>query len=339
MKIAINGFGRIGRLLLRGIYEYSYPGLDIVAINATSDPKTVAHLFTYDSLHGNYKGSVNVQKDAIDLGRGPIKILAERDPAKINWKDLGVDMVFECTGQFVTKEQAAVHLKAGAKKVMISAPGKEVDLTVVYGLNHTQITPQHDVVSSASCTTNCLAPLASVLHDTVGIEKGFMTTIHAYTGDQRLLDGTHRDLRRGRAAALSIVPTSTGAAKALGEVLPALKGKLSGTAMRVPVPNVSAVDLVFTSSRDTTAEELNDALKTASEGALKGVMRYCDVPLVSTDFNHDPHSTVVDSLETSVTGGNLCRVLAWYDNEWGFSMRMLDTAKWMAENITMGKAT
>lgn len=325
MRLAINGFGRIGRLLLRGIYEGQLKDLEIVAINSTSNAKTCAHLFQWDSVHGPYKGEVKVTESGIDLGRGEIKVFAQRDPSTLPWRALDIDVVLECTGDFVDRDSAEQHLHAGAKKVLISAPAKDPDITIVYGVNHQNLKPEHNLISSASCTTNCLAPVAKVLHETCGIERGFMTTIHAYTGDQRLVDGTHKDLRRARSAGLSMVPTTTGAAKSVALVLPDLKGKLDGTAIRVPVANVSVIDFCFDAIKKTSSEELNNAFTKASETDLKGVLTTNEMPLVSTDFNHNPFSAIVDLSETKVMDGTFGRVLAWYDNEWGFAMRMLDT--------------
>ncbi|MGB0669987.1 MAG: type I glyceraldehyde-3-phosphate dehydrogenase [Rhodospirillales bacterium] len=326
IRIAINGFGRIGRLALRALIEKSRSDVVVVGINDLGSVATNAHLLRYDSVHGPFPGTVTVTGDSMDVGQGPIKVTAERDPTKLPWKELGVDVVYECTGIFVARDKAAAHLEAGAKKVLISAPGKEADLTVVYGVNHDKLTGEHVVVSNASCTTNCLAPVASVLHKLVGIEKGYMTTVHSYTGDQPVLDTLHSDLRRARAGAMSMIPTSTGAAKAVGLVLPELKGKLDGSAIRVPTPNVSLVDLTFNAARATTADEINAAIKAAAEGPLKGILQYLDEPLVSIDLNHNPHSSVFDSSGTTVMEGTLVRVMSWYDNEWGFSNRMSDTA-------------
>ncbi len=326
VRVAINGFGRIGRLVLRGILESRRNDVEVVAINDLGSPEMNAHLLKYDSVHGQLDGDVTVNGDTMTVGAGDIKVTAERDPAALPWKDLGVDIAFECTGIFTDRDGASKHLDAGASKVLVSAPAKEVDLTVVYGVNHDKLEAGHTVVSNASCTTNCLAPVADVLHQTLGIEKGFMTTIHAYTGDQRPLDTLHSDPRRARACAVSMIPTSTGAAKAVGLVLPELAGKLDGTAIRVPTPNVSLIDFKFTSARSTTVEEVNAALKEASESRLKGVLDYNTDPLVSIDFNHCPASSTFDSTQTQVIDGNFVRVLSWYDNEWGFSNRMPDTA-------------
>ena len=327
LSVAINGFGRIGRNVLRAICESNRTDIKVVGINDLAPPETNAHLLRYDSVHGKFAGTVSLDGDTLDVGTGPIKVVSERDMAKLPWGDLGVDMVLECTGIFTKREDAAGHLGAGAKKVLISAPGASADLTVVYGVNHDKLEAGHTVVSNASCTTNCLAPVAKVLHDTVGIERGHMTTIHSYTNDQSLLDVFHSDMRRARAAASSMIPTSTGAAKAVGLVLPELAGKLDGVAIRVPTPNVSLVDLTFTPSRSTTVDEINNALSAAAaSGPLKGVLEVCEDPLVSIDFNHNQASSSVDITSTKVIDGNLVRVASWYDNEWGFSNRMLDTA-------------
>lgn len=331
VRVAINGFGRIGRNVLRAIIENGRTDIEVVGINDLGPVETNAHLFRYDSVHGRFNGEVKTRADAIDVGRGWIKVTAERDPAKLPWKDLNVDIAMECTGIFTDKEKAALHLAAGAKKVLVSAPATNADLTVVYGVNHDKLKAEHTVVSNASCTTNCLAPVAWVLNETVGIEKGYMTTIHAYTGDQPTLDTMHKDLYRARAAALSMIPTTTGAAKAVGLVLPELKGKLDGTAIRVPTPNVSLIDFKFIAKRNTTVEEINEAMKKAAAGKLKGVLGINEAPLVSSDFNHNPASSTFDVKQTQVMEGNLVRVLSWYDNEWGFSNRMSDTAVAMAK--------
>ncbi len=332
LRVAINGFGRIGRLVLRAAYEAKRKDVEFVGINDLGSVEANAHLVKYDSVHGTYPGDVTVKGDTIDLGGGPIKVSAERDPAKLPWKTLGVDIVMECTGLFTAREKAAKHIEAGAKKVLISAPGENADLTVVYGVNHQQLNNNHGIVSNASCTTNCLAPVAKVLHDAIGIERGFMTTIHAYTGDQSTVDTLHKDLRRARAAGVSLIPTSTGAAKAVGLVLPELKGKLDGTSVRVPTPNVSLIDFKFDAKRATTAEEVNEAVKkAAASGPLKGVLAVNAAPLVSIDFNHSPASSTFDLTQTQVIDGRFVRVLAWYDNEWGFSNRMSDVA------VVMGK--
>ncbi|MEM1397934.1 MAG: type I glyceraldehyde-3-phosphate dehydrogenase, partial [Pseudomonadota bacterium] len=321
-----NGFGRIGRLTLRSIVEHKRDDIEVVAHNEQGPVETNAHLLRYDSVHGRFPTEVKTTDDTIDVGRGPMKVYAERDPSKLPWGDLGVDLVFECTGIFADKEKASAHLAGGAKRVLVSAPAKNADKTIVYGVNHDTLSADDVVVSNASCTTNCLAPVAKVLSDTIGIERGYMTTIHSYTGDQPTLDTMHKDLYRARAAASSMIPTSTGAAKAVGLVLPHLQGKLDGSAIRVPTPNVSVVDLVITPSRDTTAEEVNAAMLEASQGPLSGVLGVTDQPLVSADFNHDPHSSYFATGQTQVLEGKLVRVLSWYDNEWGFSTRMSDTA-------------
>ncbi len=330
-KVAINGFGRIGRLVARAILERPESGLELVTINDLSDAKSNAWLFSRDSVHGKYPGTVEADGNDIVVDGKRIKVTAERDPANLPHAANGVDIVLECTGFFTKREDAQKHIDAGAKKVLISAPGKNVDLTVVYGVNHDKLTAEHTIVSNASCTTNCLAPVAKVLNDAIGIERGLMTTVHAYTNDQKILDQIHPDLRRARAAAMSIIPTTTGAARAVGEVLPELKGKLDGSAVRVPVPDGSLVDLTFMPSRDTSVEEVNAVLKAASEsGPLKGVLVYTTDPIVSADIVHTPASSTVDSLETAVIDGKLVRVVSWYDNEWGFSNRMVDTATVMA---------
>ena len=332
VKVAINGFGRIGRNILRGIYESKRTDIEIVAINDLGPVETNAHLLRFDSVHGRFPHTVTVSGDSIDAGRGRIKVTAIKDPAELPHKAMGVDIALECTGIFTSKDKAKLHLDAGAKRVLVSAPADGADLTVVFGVNHDKLSKDHFVVSNASCTTNCLAPVAKVLHDLVGIDKGFMTTIHAYTGDQPTLDTLHKDLYRGRAAALSMIPTTTGAAKAVGLVLPELNGRLDGTSIRVPVPNVSVVDFKFISKRETTVAEINTAiLKAASSGTLKGVLGTTDQPNVSSDFNHDPHSSIFHLDQTKVMDGTLVRVLCWYDNEWGFSNRMADTA------VAMGK--
>jgi glyceraldehyde 3-phosphate dehydrogenase len=326
IKVAINGFGRIGRNVARAILERPEAGIELVSINDLSDAKANARLFKYDSVHGIFPGTVEVDGNDLILNGKRVKVTAERDPANLPHAADGIDIAFECTGFFTTRDTAGKHLTAGAKRVLISAPGKGVDLTVVFGVNDDKLTADHLIVSNASCTTNCLAPFAKVLHESIGIERGLMTTIHSYTNDQKILDQIHSDPRRARAAALTMIPTSTGAAVAVGEVLPDLKGKLDGSSIRVPTPNVSVVDLTFQPKRDTTKEEVNALLKAAAEGPLKGVLGYTDEPLVSIDFNHDSHSSTIDGLETTVLEGKLVRVLSWYDNEWGFSNRMLDTA-------------
>ncbi len=329
-KVAINGFGRIGRNVARAILERPDCGLELVSINDLASAKDNALLFKRDSVHGAYKGTVEVDGNDLVIDGKRIAVTAERDPANLPHAAQGIDIVLECTGFFTDRASCEKHLAAGAKKVLISAPGKNVDLTVVYGVNHDKLTAEHTIVSNASCTTNCLAPFAKVLNDSIGIVRGLMTTVHAYTNDQKILDQIHSDPRRARAAAMSMIPTTTGAARAVGEVLPELKGKLDGSAIRVPTPNVSVVDLTFQPGRDTTKEEVNALLKAASEGALKGVLGFSDEPLVSIDYNHDSHSSTIDSLETAVIDGKLVRVLSLYDNEWGFSNRMVDTAGVMA---------
>ncbi|ARS26506.1 type I glyceraldehyde-3-phosphate dehydrogenase [Sphingomonas sp. KC8] len=326
VKVAINGFGRIGRLVARAILERPESGLELVAINDLADAKSNALLFKRDSVHGTWKGSVEVDGNDLVIDGKRIKVSAERDPANLPHAANGVDIAFECTGFFTDRADAEKHLAAGAKKVLISAPGKGVDLTVVFGVNNDKLTADHKIVSNASCTTNCLAPVAKVLNDAIGIERGLMTTVHAYTNDQKILDQIHPDLRRARSAAMSMIPTTTGAARAVGEVLPELKGKLDGSAIRVPTPDVSLVDLTFTPKRDTTKEEVNALLKAAAEsGPLAGILEYTDEPLVSIDFQHTAASSTIDSLETTVLEGKLVRVVSWYDNEWGFSNRMVDT--------------
>ncbi|MDX2210441.1 MAG: type I glyceraldehyde-3-phosphate dehydrogenase [Sphingopyxis sp.] len=326
IKVAINGFGRIGRNVARAILERSDHDLELVSINDLASAKANAMLFKRDSVHGAFAGTVDVDGDDLVINGKRVKVTAERDPANLPHAANGVDIALECTGFFTDRASCEKHLAAGAKRVLISAPGKNVDLTVVFGVNHDKLSADHVIVSNASCTTNCLAPFAKVLNDSVGIERGLMTTVHAYTNDQKILDQIHDDPRRARAAAMSMIPTTTGAARAVGEVLPELKGKLDGSAIRVPTPNVSVVDLTFQPKRDTTKDEINALLKAASEGALKGVLAYSDEPLVSIDYNHCPASSTIDSLETSVIDGKLVRVLSWYDNEWGFSNRMVDTA-------------
>ena len=334
VKVAISGFGRIGRNILRAIAESKRDDLRVVAINDLGSAKDNAHLFKYDSVHGTYHGTVAVDGDQMDVGlAAPVRVLAERDPSKLPWGDMGVDIVMECTGIFTDKDKASAHLDAGAKRVLVSAPASGADLTVVYGVNHDKLTGDHKVVSNASCTTNCLAPVAKVVNDLCGLQQGFMTTIHAYTSDQRLQDQAHKDMRRARAAALSMIPTSTGAAKAVGLVLPELNGRLDGTAIRVPTPNVSVVDLKFLPGRETSVEEVNEAMKKAAAGPLKGVLSVTDEPLVSIDFNHSPYSSNFDLTQTQIVDGKLVRVLSWYDNEWGFSNRMSDTAIAMAKLI------
>jgi glyceraldehyde 3-phosphate dehydrogenase len=331
VRVAINGFGRIGRNVLRAIAESGRKDIEVVGINDLGPVETNAHLLRYDSVHGRFPGTVTVEGDSISLGNGKIRVSAERDPTKLPWKELGVDVALECTGIFTAKDKASAHLTAGAKRVLVSAPADNADATIVYGVNHDTLTKDHLVVSNGSCTTNCLAPVAKVLNDTVGIETGFMTTIHSYTGDQPTLDTMHKDLYRARAAALSMIPTSTGAAKAIGLVLPELKGKLDGVAIRVPTPNVSVIDFKIVAKKATSKEEINDVFKRAAEQQLKGILSYTNDPNVSIDFNHDPHSATFHMDQTKVMSGTLVRVMAWYDNEWGFSNRMADTA------VAMGK--
>ena len=333
VRVAINGFGRIGRNVLRAVYEAGRDEIEIVGINDLGPVETNAHLLRFDSVHGRFPFEVKVEGDSIVIGKKKIKVIAERDPSKLPWKELGIDIAMECTGLFTAKEKASAHLTAGAKRVLVSAPAEGADMTVVYGVNHDKLTKDHLVVSNGSCTTNCLAPVAKVLNDLVGIETGFMTTIHAYTGDQPTLDTMHKDLYRGRAAALSMVPTSTGAAKAIGLVLPELKGKLDGVAIRVPTPNVSVVDLKVIAKKETTTNEINEAMKRAASQELKGILGTTDQPNVSSDFNHDSHSSTLHIDQTTVENGTLVRVLSWYDNEWGFSNRMTDTAVAMAKLI------
>ena len=326
VRVAINGFGRIGRLVLRAIFESKRRDVVVVGVNDLGSVETNAHLLRYDSVHGRFPGTVRTSRAAILIGRNRIRVTAERNPAKLPWAALGIDVALECTGLFTARERAAAHLEAGAKRVLISAPAGDADLTVVYGVNHGKLNKRHTVISNASCTTNCLAPVAMVMDRAVGVAQGFMTTIHAYTGDQPVLDTLHSDLRRARGAALSMIPTSTGAARAVGLVLPGLKGKLDGTAIRVPTANVSLVDLSFIAKRKTTAEALNQAAVRAARGKLKGILETTDAPLVSADFNHNPASSTFDLTQTQVVEGRLCRVVSWYDNEWGFANRMADVA-------------
>jgi glyceraldehyde 3-phosphate dehydrogenase len=333
VRVAINGFGRIGRNVLRAIIESGRTDIEVVAINDLGPVETNAHLLRFDSVHGKFPHNVTVKGDTIDVGRGPIKVTAERDPAKLPHKAMNVDIALECTGIFTSKEKASAHLTAGAKRVLVSAPADGADLTVVFGVNHQKLDKSHLVVSNASCTTNCLAPVAMVLHNAFGIEKGMMTTIHSYTGDQPTLDTMHKDLYRGRAASLSMIPTSTGAAKAVGLVLPELNGKLDGMSIRVPTPNVSVVDLKFIAKKKVTKEEINAAIKAAADGPLKGILGYTNAPNVSIDFNHDPHSSIFHMDQTKVMDGNFVSILSWYDNEWGFSNRMSDTAVAWAKTI------
>jgi glyceraldehyde 3-phosphate dehydrogenase len=331
IRVAINGFGRIGRNILRAIAENGRSDIQVVAVNDLAPVETNAHLLRFDSVHGRFPGEVKVDGDSIDLGTGKIRVTAIKDPSTLPWKELGVDIAMECTGIFTAKDKASAHLTAGAKAVLVSAPADGADLTVVYGVNHDKLTKAHRVVSNASCTTNCLAPVAKVLNDAIGIDKGFMTTVHSYTNDQPSLDQVHKDLYRARAAALSMIPTSTGAAKAVGLVLPELAGKLDGVAIRVPTPNVSVVDFKFVAKRATTVDEVNDAIRRAAEQQLKGVLGFTTQPNVSIDFNHDPRSSIFHMDQTKVLDGTLVRVMSWYDNEWGFSNRMADTA------VVMGK--
>jgi glyceraldehyde 3-phosphate dehydrogenase (phosphorylating) len=326
IRVAINGFGRIGRLVLRAAFEAGRKDIQFVGVNDLGPVKSNAHLLKYDSVHGRLDADIKTGDDWMDLGNGKIKVTAERDPGKLPWKELGVDVAMECTGIFTTRAQAAKHIEAGAKRVLVSAPATGADITVVYGVNHEKLAPEHTVISNASCTTNCLAPVAYVLHRAIGIERGFMTTVHSFTGDQSTVDTLHSDLRRARAASVSLIPTSTGAAKAVGLVLPELNGKLDGTAIRVPTPNVSLIDLKFDASRKTDAAEVNGAIRQAAAGSLKGVLDTNEEPLVSIDFNHNSASSVFDLTQTQVIDGSLVRVLSWYDNEWGFSNRMSDTA-------------
>ena len=331
VRVAINGFGRIGRNILRAIVEAERSDVEVLAVNDLAPVETNAHLLRYDSVHGRFPGEVTVKGDSISVGNGAIKVTAIKDPTQLPWKELGIDVALECTGIFTSKDRAAAHITAGASRVLVSAPADGVDLTVVYGVNHDKLTKAHTVVSNASCTTNCLAPVAKVLNDTVGIDKGFMTTVHSYTNDQPSLDQVHKDLYRARAAALNMIPTSTGAAKAVGLVLPELAGKLDGVAIRVPTPNVSVIDFKFVAKRATTKDEINAAVKRAASQELKGILGFTDAHNVSSDFNHDPHSSVFHMDQTNVMDGTLVRVMSWYDNEWGFSNRMVDTA------VAMGK--
>ncbi|WP_269931328.1 type I glyceraldehyde-3-phosphate dehydrogenase [Aminobacter sp. HY435] len=333
VRVAINGFGRIGRNIVRAIYESGRKDIDVVAVNDLGPVETNAHLLRYDSVHGRFPHEVKVEGDSINIGTDKFKVTAIKDPSQLPWKELGVDIALECTGIFTSKDKASAHLAAGAKRVIVSAPADGADLTVVYGVNHDQITKDHIVISNASCTTNCLAPVAMVLNNAFGIEKGFMTTIHAYTGDQPTLDTMHKDLYRARAAAMSMIPTSTGAAKAVGLVLPELKGKLDGVSIRVPTPNVSCIDFKFVAKRNVTVEEVNAVLVAAANGPLKGVLAFTDEPLVSIDMNHNPASSTFALDQTKVIEGNLVRVMSWYDNEWGFSNRMADTAVVMGKTI------
>ncbi len=333
IRVAINGFGRIGRLVLRAIVESGRRDIEVVSINDLGPVATNAHLLRYDSVHGRFPANVTVEGDTIIAAGHKIKVTAIKDPATLPHKELDVDVVVESTGIFTARAKAAAHLTAGAKRVIVASPSEGADLTVVYGVNHTKLTKEHIVISNASCTTNCLAPVAFVLNNAVGIEKGIMTTVHSYTNDQPVLDQLHKDLYRGRAAALSMIPTTTGAAKAVGLVIPELKGKLDGSAVRVPTPNVSLIDLKFVSKRPTTREEINEAIKAAAAGPLKGILDIVDAPLVSTDFNHNPASSSFALDQTRVLDGNLVSVMSWYDNEWGFSNRMVDTAVWLGKLI------
>ena len=326
VRVAINGFGRIGRNIARAIYESGRGDINIVAVNDLGPVETNAHLFRYDSVHGRFPGEVSVAGDTINVGTDSFKVTAVRNPAELPWKELGVDIALECTGIFTSKEKASAHLEAGARRVIVSAPADGADLTVVYGVNHDKLTKDHIVISNASCTTNCLSPVAKVLNDAIGIDKGFMTTIHSYTGDQPMLDTMHKDLYRARAAAMSMIPTSTGAARAVGLVLPELAGRMDGVAIRVPTPNVSVVDLKFVARRETSVEEIRNAVREAADGPLNGVLGYTDEKLVSIDMNHDSRSSVFHMDQTRVMDGTFCRVMSWYDNEWGFSNRMGDTA-------------
>ncbi len=331
-KVAINGFGRIGRLVARALYEAKRSDIELVAINDLADTETNAHLLKYDSVHGKFPFAVEVSGNDMKIDGKTVKVFNEKDPASIPWKDASVDIVLECSGVFTDRAKAELHLKGGAKKVLISAPATGEDITVVYGVNDDKLSKDHIIVSNASCTTNCLAPVVAVINDAIGIEHGFMTTCHSYTGDQRLVDTMHKDLHRARAAALNMVPSSTGAAKAIGKVIPSLNGKLDGVSIRVPTPNVSVVDFKFVAKKSTTPEEINNAIKSAADsGRLKGILGYYDEPLVSSDFNHDPRSSIFSLDGTKVIDGTLVRIMTWYDNEWGFSNRMLDTAVKMAQ--------
>jgi glyceraldehyde 3-phosphate dehydrogenase len=331
VRVAINGFGRIGRNILRAIIESGRTDIEVVLVNDLGPVETNAHLLRYDSVHGRFPGEVKTGADSIDVGRGPIKVTAIKNPAELPHRELGVDIALECTGIFSARDKAAIHLEGGAKRVIVSAPSDGADFTVVYGVNHDKLTAEHVVISNGSCTTNCLAPVVKVLHDAIGIERGMMTTIHSYTNDQPTLDQMHKDLYRGRAAALNMIPTSTGAAKAIGLVIPELKGKLDGISIRVPTPNVSVVDLKFLAKRATSKEEINGLIKEAAEGPMKRILAYTTHPNVSMDFNHDPHSSIFHMDQTKVMEGNFASILSWYDNEWGFSNRMADVA------VAMGK--
>lgn len=330
IRMGINGFGRIGRLVLRGIIETERAEFEVVAINDLGSAKSNARLLRHDSVHGRFPGEVTATDEEMNVGYGPMKVTSEKDPANLPWKELGVDIAFECSGKFRGRELAARHLEAGARRVLISAPADGADLTVVYGVNHEQLVAQHRIVSNGSCTTNCAAPIALVLQDTIGIESGSIVTAHGYTGDQNLIDGLHKDPRRARAAGVSIIPTTTGAAKAIGQVLPELAGRIDGTALRVPIPNVSVVYFTFQAARDTSVEEIHECMRAAASGRLAGILGYETEPLVSTDFNHNCYSAVYDETGTRVIGGRFCTVMAWYDNEWAFALRMLDTGARMA---------
>lgn len=333
IRVAINGFGRIGRMILRALAENKRSGFQVVAINDLGSLEANAHLFKYDSIHGRFSGTVTTTTNTMDVGLGTMQVIAEADPEKLPWKDLDIDIVLECSGRFTDKDQASKHLAAGAKKVIISAPAKGADATIVIGVNHETLTKEHQIISCGSCTTNCLAPIAKVLHQGVGIEMGYMTTIHAYTGDQRLVDTLHQDLHRARAAAMSMIPSTTGAAKALGLVLPELQGKLDGCAVRVPTANVSMVDLTFVASKTTSVAEINDLMTKAAAGSMNDVLAVNSEPLVSIDFNHSPYSSNFDTTQTQVIGDKFCRVVSWYDNEWGFSNRMGDLTALVASML------
>ena len=330
-RFAINGFGRIGRLVLRALCESNRKDIQVVAINDLGSPESNAHLFKYDTVHGKFPGKITVKNNSFDIGLGAIKVFAEKNPIDLPWKKLNIDVVLECTGLFSNRKMSKKHITAGAKKVLISAPADEVDCTVVFGVNHKQLTKKHSIVSNASCTTNCLAPIVSVLHKTIGINSGYMTTIHSFTGDQRIVDTLHKDLYRARAASNSMIPTSTGAARAVGLVLPELKGKLDGTAIRVPTANVSLIDFTFITKRNTSAKEINSSIKKATKNEFKNIIDINSEPLVSIDFCHNAHSSIFDTSQTSVVDKRFCRILSWYDNEWGFSNRMLDTASYLAK--------
>ena len=330
-RFAINGFGRIGRLVLRALYESNRKDIQVVAINDLGSPESNAHLFKYDTVHGKFPGKITVKNNSFDIGLGAIKVFAEKNPIDLPWKKLNIDVVLECTGLFSNRKMSKKHITAGAKKVLISAPADEVDCTVVFGVNHKQLTKKHSIVSNPSCTTNCLAPIVSVLHKTIGINSGYMTTIHSFTGDQRIVDTLHKDLYRARAASNSMIPTSTGAARAVGLVLPELKGKLDGTAIRVPTVNVSLIDFTFITKRNTSAKEINSSIKKATKNEFKNIIDINSEPLVSIDFCHNAHSSIFDTSQTSVVDKRFCRILSWYDNEWGFSNRMLDTASYLAK--------